>query len=400
MAYEWEVLSTQHFPLASPTDASGQGQNGRMDAGQLLAEYTPGDFFFATDRHTIHGSGSHRSFTETDAVALSEAVSAALAESGTRLAVGLLPFDTEAAPGHIVLPETAQVAGPVRVGARETIPAPVAVRAVPEPVRHVEAVGKAIKALGERGMRKVVLARALDLEFDADVLPQAILRNLVADGAGQYIFAAGLPNGRTLVGATPELLLSRRGGRVVSHPHAGSAPRSADPVSDRENAESLASSRKDHIEHAVLTEAVVEALRPFCRRMDVPRTPSLVSTPTMWHLGTVVTGELIDPDITALRLAAALHPTPAICGSPTVQARQLVNELEPFDRGYYAGTVGWMDDQGDGEWAVSIRCAEAGPRSLRLYAGGGIVPASDPKAELDETSAKFQTLLRAMGLEL
>lgn len=371
-----------------------------MDTGDPLAEYTPGDFFFGTDRHTIYGSGSLRSFTGTDAVALSDEVSAAFAEYDSRLAVGVLPFDTGHTPGHIVLPETSSVTGPLRAGARESVPAPTVVRAVPEPVRHVEAVAKAIKALDERGMRKVVLARALDLDFDSDVEPRAILRNLIADGAGQYIFSAGLPNGRTLTGATPELLLSRHGGRVVSHPHAGSAPRSSDPVTDRENAERLAASRKDHIEHEVLTEAVVETLRPFCRRLDVPRTPSLVSTPTIWHLGTVVTGELIDEDITALRLAAALHPTPAICGSPTEEARRLVNELEPFDRGYYAGTVGWMDDQGDGEWAVSIRCAETTPRSLRLYAGGGIVPASDPKAELDETSAKFQTLLRAMGLEL
>lgn len=371
-----------------------------MDAGQLLAGYVPGDFFFTTERHTISGSGSHQAFTGTDVVALSDTVSSALAGAPERLAVGVLPFDTDGTPGYLVMPETSRVAGPVHVESRKAVAPPAGVRAVPEPVRHVEAVARAVKALADRGMRKVVLARALDLDFDSDVSLQAIVHNLISDSAGGYIFAAGLPNGRTLTGASPELLLSRTGTRVVSHPHAGSAPRSADPVSDRENAESLARSRKDHLEHAVLTDAIVETLRPFCRRLDVPRAPSLVSTPTMWHLGTVVTGELADRDVTALRLAAALHPTPAICGSPTAPARELVGELEPFDRGYYAGTVGWMDADGDGEWAVSIRCAEAGPRSLRLYAGGGIVPESDPKAELDETSAKFQPLLRAMGLEL
>jgi len=103
---------------------------------------------------------------------------------------------------------------------------------------------------------------------------------------------------------------------------------------------------------------------------------------------------------TALRLAAALHPTPAICGTPTDAARSLVGELEPFDRAYYAGAVGWVDADGDGEWAVAIRCAEVADTSMRLYAGGGIVPASDPQAELDETSAKFQILLRAIGLDL
>ncbi|HVV11698.1 isochorismate synthase [Amycolatopsis sp.] len=371
-----------------------------VDARELLEEFTPGDYFFGTPRRTIHGSGSADTFTGTDVVALSEAVSAALPASPASLAVGVLPFDTAAAPGHIVLPQSVRIAGPVQPSPRKAVGAPSSVRAVPEPVRHVEAVARAVKILSERGLRKVVLARALDLEFDETVPVQAILHNLVADKAGAYTFAASLPGERMLLGATPELLLSRSGGQVVSHPHAGSAPRSADPVTDRENGETLAASKKDHIEHAVLTEAIVETLRPFCRRLEVPREPSLVSTPTMWHLGTRVSGELVDRDVTALRLAAALHPTPAICGTPTDAARELVGELEPFDRGYYAGAVGWMDANGDGEWAVSIRCAEVAEHSMRLYAGGGIVPASDPKAELDETSAKFQTLLRAMGLDL
>ncbi|TNC28210.1 isochorismate synthase [Amycolatopsis alkalitolerans] len=365
---------------------------------ELLEDYTPGDFYFGTSRRTILGSGAGRTFTGTDVVSLSEAVSAEL--TGSSLAVGVLPFDTAGAPGHVVVPSTVRTSGPSRPDERKAVGAPSAVRAVPEPVRHVEAVGRAIKILRDGGLRKVVLARALDLEFDFDVPAQAILNNLAKDRAGAYTYAAGLPNGRVLLGATPELLLSRVGGQVVSHPHAGSVPRSADPVTDRENAEALAGSRKDQVEHAVLTEAIVETLRPFCRRLDAPREPSLVSTPTMWHLGTVVTGDLVDRDVTALRLAAALHPTPAICGTPTEAARRLVGELEPFDRGYYAGAVGWMDAAGDGEWAVSIRCAEVAARSIRLYAGGGIVPASDPKAELDETSAKFQTLLRAMGLDL
>ncbi|HJQ46651.1 MAG TPA: isochorismate synthase [Amycolatopsis sp.] len=371
-----------------------------MDADELLEDYAPGDFFFSTARRTILGSGSVRAFTNTDAVSLSGDASAALAEHPASFAVGVLPFDTAAAPGYLVLPRTVRVAGGARPAGRKPVTAPAAVRAVPEPVRHAEAVARAVKILRERGMRKVVLARALDLDFDAEVAAQAILTNLLVDKAGGYTFAAPLPSGRSLLGATPELLLSRAGGQVVSYPHAGSAPRSGDPVTDRENGEGLARSRKDHVEHAVLTEAVVETLRPFCRRLDVPREPSLVSTPAMWHLGTKITGELADRDVTALRLAAALHPTPAICGSPTEAARELVGQLEPFDRGYYAGTVGWMDARGDGEWAVSIRCAEVGERSLRLYAGGGIVSASDPKAELDETSAKFQTFLHAMGLEL
>jgi isochorismate synthase len=176
-------------------------------------------------------------------------------------------------------------------------------------------------------------------------------------------------------------------------------PRSADPEADRANGEALLASSKDQEEHAVVVEYVVEALRPFCRKLDVPTAPELVSTPAIWHLRTAITGELVDRDVTALDLAAALHPTPAICGTPTAAARDLVQELEPFDRGYYAGTVGWVDASGDGEWAVAVRCAEITSSTMRLYAGGGIVPASDAQAEFDETVAKLRTLLGAMGLD-
>jgi isochorismate synthase len=373
---------------------------------ELVGEYERGDFLFATARHTIHGQGIVTALTETDPTRLADSVAGALAGSATSVAVGVLPFDTgpdTAVPGHVVIPRTLRRAGPAHAAAslpREALPSPVTVCPVPSPERHMAAVRAAVAALRERDLRKVVLARVLDLVFAQPVRPEQILRNLVKDNPRDYTFAAELPNARTLVGATPELLLARKGSQVFSYPHAGSMPRSADPAVDHANGQALLLSEKDHVEHAVLAEVVVETLHPFCRKLAVPAEPKLVSTPTMWHLGTTVTGELIDRDITALHLAAALHPTPAICGTPTAAARSLVGELEPYDRDYYAGAVGWVDAEGDGEWAVAIRCAEVAETSLRLYAGGGIVPASDPKAELDETSAKFQTLLRAMGLDL
>jgi isochorismate synthase len=378
---------------------------------QLVEAYTRGDFLFANPRRTILGQGVSRSLTDPDPARLAESVAVALAESaaakGPEMALGVLPFDTSpgaAEAGLVVIPRTLSHTGPAHPAAealpREVLPAPVATREVPSPARHLVAVADAIAALSDRDLRKVVLARALDLEFADPVRPEQIVRNLVKDNPRHYSFAAELPNARTLVGATPELLLARQGTRVTSHPHAGSMPRSADPVVDRATGEALLASKKDHVEHAVLTEAVVEILRPFCRKLSVPAEPALVSTPAVWHLGTTIAGELIDSDITALRLAAALHPTPAVCGTPTAGARTLVGELEPFERGFYAGAVGWVDAAGDGEWAVAIRCAEVAVASMRLYAGGGIVPASDPQTELDETSAKFRTLLHAMGLSL
>lgn len=147
-------------------------------------------------------------------------------------------------------------------------------------------------------------------------------------------------------------------------------------------------------------DAVHQALAPHCTGMTVPARPTLIRTATMWHLSTTVTGTLSSPGTSALDLAMALHPTPAVCGTPTRTARQVIAETEPFDRGFFTGVVGWGNADGDGEWVVTIRCAEAEERTLRLYAGAGIVAASEPEAETAETAAKFRTFLSAVGAEL
>ncbi|WIX81586.1 isochorismate synthase [Amycolatopsis carbonis] len=372
---------------------------------ETTVRYQRGDFLFATARRALLAQGSVAAVTDTDPRRLARTVAEELTGSGVPLAVGTLPFDTgpdTTTPGHLVLPRTvhrAQAeASTGAAPAAEDLPAPTLTREVPSEEGHKANVRAAVAALRDRGLRKAVLARALELEFSSSVPVEKIVRNLARGNPRHFTYAAELPGGRTLVGATPELLLSRAGDSVFTTPHAGSMPRSADPVADRANGEALLASAKDQEEHAVVIDYVVEALRPFCRKLDVPPAPELVSTPAIWHLRTAITGELVDRSVTALDLAAALHPTPAICGTPTAAARDLVQELEPFDRGYYAGSVGWVDAAGDGEWAVAIRCAEVADTSMRLYAGGGIVPASDPQAEFDETIAKFRTLLGAMGL--
>nr|WP_246361250.1 isochorismate synthase [Haloechinothrix aidingensis] len=386
----------------------------------MLAAYRRGDFFLSTAERSILARGADTVLDGGDIDRLDTRLSQALTGAAHPVAVGVLPFSTDPAGGEqgtdragarFVLPRELWSAAPAHGAAAQRatrgVPVPAEVTPIPEPEGHRAAVQRALTALGEGDLRKVVLARALDISFTADVDPACLLHNLVRDNTGGYTYAVelprpadGSPGPRSLVGASPELLVRRSGTRVSAHPHAGSAPRSADADIDRRNAEALLGSAKDHAEHAMVTEAVVAALRPLCRRIDVPPAPSLMSTSTMWHLGTAITGELRDEGISALRLAAALHPTPAVCGTPTPAARSLVGELEPFERDYYAGAVGWVDTAGDGEWAVAIRCAQVAERSLRLYSGGGIVAGSDPDAELAETSAKFQTLLRAMGLDL
>lgn len=405
------VSGDDTIDLVTTYTRSGPVLDSSEDPARALAGYRRGDFFLATEDRTILASGEEWSSSGADLAALDEQLAGAFSDSATPIAVGVLPFASGSAhggpPARLVVPARLRLAGPAHDTARRhtaRVPgAPARFTAVPSPAAHAEAVATALRSLHTGAVRKVVLARALDAVFEAEIDPTWILRNLVADNPDGYTFAVGLPGStrapRTLIGSSPELLVRRTGSRVVSHPHAGSAPRSADPGADRANAEALLASAKDQAEHAMVTEAVVEALRPYCRRLSVPTVPSLTSTPAVWHLGTAITAELRDPDVSAFRLAAALHPTPAICGTPTESARELVARLEPFDREYYAGAVGWVDAAGDGEWAVAIRCAELAGRSMRLYAGGGIVAASDPQSELDETSAKFQTLLRAMGLD-
>ncbi|GAA1466665.1 isochorismate synthase [Nocardiopsis exhalans] len=372
-------------------------------AGELLAEYRPGDSFFSTATRALHGTGALTTLDRLDAIP------AALAEAGDgALAMGAVPFDP-AQPAHLVVPETVRRSpSPVRAARSEHRWSPLGgqwtLTPVPAPDAHVAAVERAVKLMAEdTELRKVVLARCLKVESDQDVDVATVLANLLWRDPTAFVFAADLPERgsgtRSLLGASPELLIAKRGRHVLSNPLAGSAPRSADPTKDQRRAVGLLTSAKDRHEHSVVVEAVTEALRPHCRSLSVPAEPELIKTATMWHLSTRVTGELTDPDVPAHRLAADLHPTPAVCGTPTGRAFDTIGGLEPFDRGFYTGAVGYTDAAGDGEWVVTIRCADVAGRALELYAGGGVMPESDPDSELAETSAKLRTLLLALGVD-
>lgn len=374
----------------------------------LIEDYRPGSFLLTSPQRALLATGTQNVVTERDPDELAAKVTKLLVDLEAPVAVGALPFDADGAP-HVVLPTEARWSGPVPTGGpRRPVGSAVSVEAVPSRAGYAERVATAVRRLEAGDLRKVVLARSLRLTMAERVEVGALLANLAADNTEGFTYAVDLPSAdgrRTLVGATPEMLLSRFGPTVVANPLAGSIPRDPDPVADRQAGEKLLASVKDLDEHRVVVESVAEALRPFCRTLDVPAEPSLVSTTAVWHLSTRITGELLDPGISSLRLACALHPTPAVCGVPAAEARATIASLEPFDRGFYAGAIGWCDADGDGEWVVGIRCAElrepvAGPPTVTLYSGAGIMPASQPELEVTETSAKFQTLLRAMGLRL
>ncbi|NGN64147.1 isochorismate synthase DhbC [Streptomyces sp. A7024] len=389
-----------------PAPAGALGAVGT--ATSLLEGYSPGDSrFFASPTRTLLAHGV-RDEVPHDERPLAERVRVTLEAQqalGDRdpVVVGSVPFD-HGAPAALAVPQAISWAPALRADPLIALPAPAAGgtagwrrREVPAASVYGDSVATAVKRMQAGEFDKVVLARTLELERNAPLDLPAMLQRLARRDPEGYTFAMPTGPGRTLLGASPELLVSRRGDAVVANPLAGSTPRSADLAEDVRRAAALLESAKDLHEHAVVVAAVRAALAPYCDRLDVPERPTLVRTATMWHLSTTVTGELRQPAASALELACALHPTPAVCGTPTKVARDVIDELEPFDRGHYTGIVGWGNAQGDGEWVVTIRCAEAAERRLRLYAGAGVVAASTPAAETAETAAKFRTFLDAVG---
>ncbi len=327
------------------------------------------------------------------------------AGTGTMLA-GALPFDREA-PSHLLLCERTEQHPDT--SATRLSPGRHRWQVTERPTRdgYAAAVSRALASMAVStshgpAVSKVVLARMLELEATSYIDPLEVFARLATD-PNVTRFCVPLPAGpggqaRTLVGASPELLVDKRGRQVRSLPLAGSTPRQADATADHDAAQVLLQSAKDRHEHRVVAEFVLDTLAPYCGQLTAPETPVLASTATMWHLATPVEGQL-RRDVSALELAAALHPTPAVCGTPREAASALIAELEPFDRGFFTGAVGWCNPNGDGRWMVTIRCAELAGTSARLWAGAGIVPGSDPVAEADETGAKFRTLLDALGVD-
>jgi len=331
------------------------------------------------------------------------AAAAALRDGTVNLIVGALPFDVRG-PAALLAPVT--VGAELPLCPPELMPAVQIVETLPEPEIHRNRIVAALLHLrdDDNPLQKVVLARALRLAADAPLDPLLILHRLIAADAHATAYLTDLSpaglTGATLVGASPELLVARFGATLNCHPFAGSAPRSADPHTDAANGAALAESAKDRHEHQLVIDTMRAALEPLCSHLEIAAQPQLSRTATLWHLSTPISGTLRDTSTTAMDLALALHPTPAVGGVPTAAAIDLIADLEG-DRGFYAGAVGWCDSVGDGRWVVAIRGAQlsADRRSALAQAGGGIVAESDAQDEVSETTAKFRTILTALGID-
>ena len=330
---------------------------------------------------------------------------AALASHSAPIVVGALPFDMTATPA-LIRPQSVQFLDAPPAWPLRMMPTVSIAETRPEPDEHRARVAAAVQRLRHPagGLQKVVLARALRLVADGPLDARTVLDRLVAADPSANAFlvdltaAGGAYSGTALVGASPELLVARQGDRVLCAPFAGSAPRLADPDADEASGAALAASAKNRHEHQLVIDAMREVLVPLCTDLDIATEPTLSKTAAVWHLKTLIRGRLRERATTALDLALALHPTPAVGGVPTAEATELIGQIEG-DRGFYAGAVGWCDQRGDGRWVVSIRCAElsADRRSAEAYSGGGIVAESDPDDELTETTTKFATILNALG---
>ncbi len=331
---------------------------------------------------------------------------AALRSGDAPMVLGALPFDLSGAAA-LMVPHAVRRADALPAWPDSPLPPVSIAAATPSLADHRMRICRALDELAAPGstLHKVVLARRLRLVADAPLDARAILRRLVAADPVGYGYlvdltaAGGRHSGAALVGASPELLVARDGEQVTCRPFAGSAPRSPDPAVDAANGAALAESGKNRHEHQLVVDQLRSVLGPFCVRLDAAAAPQLSRTAAVWHLSTPITGRLRETSTTALDLALALHPTPAVGGVPTQAAVELIRELEG-DRGFYAGAVGWCDATGDGAWVVSIRCAQLSGdrRSALAHAGGGVVAESDPDDEVAETTTKFTTILSALGV--
>ena len=311
-------------------------------------------------------------------------------DDGSRWVTTIGPADD---PRHELSPDALLAQLPVPTPLAP--PREITVASAMEPDDWCALVERATKVLTEGhasgGMAKVVLAREVEVTADRAFDRVAVLDRLRTTFPGCHVLSIG-----RLVCASPELLVSRAGDSVRSHPMAGTAPRGGDPTTDQRLAASLLASAKDRAEHQITIDMVHDTLLPWCSYLDYEAEPSVVPVANLQHLATLVEGRLSHPAPSVLELIAALHPTPAVSGWPRDEAIDWIGAHEGFDRGLYAGTAGWADSRGNGTWAVSLRCAEVDGRRARVIAGNGIVSDSDPTTELAETRVKLQALLGAL----
>ena len=257
-------------------------------------------------------------------------------------------------------------------------------------------VGSFAGAVGRGRLDKVVLARRLDLRSPVELDVSNALRRLAASAPESTTYAFRR-DGRTFIGATPERLVRSEGRRFRTVAVAGTIRRGADSSEDAALAAELLASEKNREEQAIVVTAIREQLAPISDTLEIAASPSIMTLRFVQHLVTEITGTLPEAH-GLLSLAGLLHPTPAVGGAPRDLALALLDEHEGFERGWYAGPVGWLGADGDGELCVALRCGIVDRTRATLFAGCGIVADSDPDQEWEESRIKLRAVISALGI--
>lgn len=381
---------TRWLSAVATTDSLGCPASGPLAVGALpFLPGEPADLLVPAVTVVRRGAGE-RWVTLTGPLGAVDATVATVASGGPapRLA------DVVRAAGAAGLTPLAELAGQAAgpAGPDAGLPPVLSTRAVPDGPAFEARVADALGAIASGLVDKVVLARQVRATFDGPVDAALVLARLRSLEPSCAAFACR-EGSSVFLGASPELLVRRRGRRVVSHPLAGTSNPDGAAVA------ALVASPKEQAEHRAAAAAVADRLAVYCDTLQVPEAPSPVRLHTVAHLGSRITGVLREPPADALTLAAALHPTPAVAGVPTAEAIELIQALEASSRDRYAGPVGWVDARGDGEWLVAIRSATVDGAEAVAYGGAGIVAGSVPARELAETTAKLHTALGALGAD-
>lgn len=317
------------------------------------------------------------------------------------IAIGAIPFDVSQ-PSCLTIPEwyecLPQIPATTDVNFSSAYLTASECSYQPEKTAFKKMIRNAVDRLKRGTINKVVLSRMLKLEFRQDVDCNMALSRLINQNPGVFQFRIPIDDNNTLIGASPELLVRKKNNTFYSNPLAGTWKRDQNPIQDSFNGQLLLNSKKNQLEHSLVVKTVKAQLSPLCNTLQIPKQPSLSQTSNLWHLSTQIQGTLKELSTNALQIACLLHPTPALCGAPTGLAKEMIDELEPYDRGLFSGFIGWCDSKGNGEWAVAIRCGIVQPKGIRLFAGAGIVADSDPESEWQETGAKLSTMLNAFNI--
>lgn len=379
---------------------------------QLLDKFNAGDNLLYFPSKCILGKGEAVSLSaeEQSGLSFSERIhtlfrKAEVLGKDEPIIIGALPFN-KGNRGMLIVPESVEQQVDMdskQAGYTASSLSIKNIQSIPFAADYEKAVEKIVSSIQNGELEKAVLGRILQVAAKEELNIPQLIKQLIAENENKFNFALNISDGadrkKTLIGASPELLISKYGKTVVTNPLAGSRPRKADPLEDLQMENELRHSKKDLHEHQFVVHSIEEALRPFCKSLYVPKKPSVISTNTMWHLSTKIVGELKDSSTQSIQLAECLHPTPAICGTPAGTAYKKIERLEPFERDYFTGLIGWSNRNGDGEWAITIRCAEIENNLISLFAGAGIVEDSVPQEETAETAAKFRTMLSALGIK-